>query len=158
MLDNNQKETLIDNIRHGSGIGMSLNIQKKINDTKTGMNDLTVYITAKKIAEQAKTIEDGYRLFIQSKQQEFAPVPSEIKTTFSSRYELNKYLKKYGYKWQKTYADHDEYEEGEPSVWMLGHSKTNRWVTVDQALKEIEDQLKINKNQGAQAPTNKRGF
>lgn len=49
----------------------------------------------------------------------------------------NDYLRKHGYKWSKDYADHDEYEEGEPSVWNL-YSPDGRRVPVSQALEEIK--------------------
>lgn len=46
-------------------------------------------------------------------------------------------LKKSGYQWEKNYADRDEWEEGEPSVWSL-YSPDRRQVTTAQALDEIE--------------------
>lgn len=53
------------------------------------------------------------------------------------RKEQNTFMRQDGYTWSKEYRDHDEYEEGEPSVWVL-HSPDNRAVTVGQALDEIE--------------------
>ena len=49
----------------------------------------------------------------------------------------NEHLRAHGYTWSKDYADFDEYEEGEPSLWTL-RSADNRVVTVAQALDEIE--------------------
>lgn len=49
----------------------------------------------------------------------------------------NAHLRAHGYTWQKEYADFDEYEEGEPSKWVL-FSPDRRAVSVAQALDEIE--------------------
>lgn len=49
----------------------------------------------------------------------------------------NEHLKAHGYRWTKTYADFDEYEEGEPSQWTL-FAPDDVAVSVAQALDEIE--------------------
>lgn len=48
----------------------------------------------------------------------------------------NEILRQHGYNWFKEFADFDEYEEGEPSVWVL-HAPGGRAVTPAQALDEI---------------------
>lgn len=53
------------------------------------------------------------------------------------RRQRNAFLKQHGYTWSKEYADFDEYEEGEPSEWVL-RSPDFRVVTPAQALDEIE--------------------
>lgn len=54
-----------------------------------------------------------------------------------ARQERNAHLRAHGYTWSKEYADFDEYEEGEPSQWVL-FSPDRRPVSVAQALDEIE--------------------
>lgn len=49
----------------------------------------------------------------------------------------NAHLRAHGYSWSKVYADFDEYEEGEPSKWVL-LSPDRRAVSGSQALDEIE--------------------
>lgn len=53
-----------------------------------------------------------------------------------ARQAQNARLKAHGYTWSKVYADFDEYEEGEPSRWVL-FSPDRRAVSVAQALDEI---------------------
>lgn len=48
----------------------------------------------------------------------------------------NEFLHQHGYTWRKEFADFDEYEEGEPSLWVL-RSTDGREVTPAQALDEI---------------------
>lgn len=55
----------------------------------------------------------------------------------NERRQRNEFLKSHGYRWNKEFADFDEYEEGEPSVWVL-RSPDGRQVDVAQALDEIE--------------------
>lgn len=52
------------------------------------------------------------------------------------RRQQNEHLKAHGYRWTKTYADFDEYEEGEPSQWTL-FAPGDVAVSVTQALDEI---------------------
>lgn len=68
---------------------------------------------------------------LQRRQQE-----QEREARRQARKEQNEYLRRHGYTWSKTYADFDEYEEGEPSQWMLS-AADGREVTVAQALDEI---------------------
>lgn len=58
------------------------------------------------------------------------------------RRKRNEFLKQHGYTWSKEFADFDEYEEGEPSEWVL-RSQDGRAVTPAQALDEIERGAKI---------------
>lgn len=53
-----------------------------------------------------------------------------------ARDEQNAFLRSHGYRWQKDYADFDEYEEGEPSAWNL-YSSDGRIVSVAEAYDEI---------------------
>lgn len=53
------------------------------------------------------------------------------------RRQRNEFLKGHGYRWSKEFADFDEYEEGEPSEWVL-RAPDGRQVDVAQALDEIE--------------------
>lgn len=53
------------------------------------------------------------------------------------RRQRNEFLKAHGYRWSKEFADFDEYEEGEPSLWVL-RAPDGRQVDVAQALDEIE--------------------
>lgn len=48
----------------------------------------------------------------------------------------NAFLREHGYQWSKEYADFDEFEEGEPSEWVL-RAPNGRVVDVAQALDEI---------------------
>lgn len=48
----------------------------------------------------------------------------------------NEFMRQHGYTWRKEFADFDEYEEGEPSLWVL-RSQDGRKVTPTQALDEI---------------------
>lgn len=53
------------------------------------------------------------------------------------RRQRNEFLKGHGYRWSKEFADFDEYEEGEPSQWVL-RAPDGRQVDVAQALDEVE--------------------
>lgn len=53
------------------------------------------------------------------------------------RRQRNEFLKAHGYTWGKEYADFDEYEEGEPSEWVL-RAPDGRAVTPAQAMDEID--------------------
>lgn len=81
---------------------------------------------AKAEAEQENSSEQWYQE--QEETQREAKTKREAQTLI---------LKNNGYRWAKDYADFDEYEEGEPSVWNL-YSPDRRVVTVEQALDEIE--------------------
>lgn len=61
----------------------------------------------------------------------------EKKDASRARNEQNAFLRSHGYRWQKDYADFDEYEEGEPSLWNLC-SPDDRIVTVSEAYDEIK--------------------
>lgn len=74
----------------------------------------------------------------QRKQREFERKAEQAHRDAKAKREAtNRHLREHGYKWSKEYADLDEYEEGEPSKWVL-RSLDRREVTVAQALDEIE--------------------
>ena len=74
----------------------------------------------------------------QRKQREFERKAEQARREAKAKREaVNRRLREHGYKWHKEYADFDEYEEGEPSKWVL-RSPDSREVTVAQALDEIE--------------------
>ncbi len=54
----------------------------------------------------------------------------------------NEHLRANGYRWSKEFANSDEYEEGEASLWTLW-SPDQRVVTVAQALDEIERGVEV---------------
>lgn len=58
------------------------------------------------------------------------------------RRQRNEFLKSHGYRWSKEFADFDEYEEGEPSEWVL-RAPDGRQVDVAQALDEIERGVEV---------------
>jgi len=71
---------------------------------------------------------------------EDAPTQAQLKTrkqSFSSRKELNSYLRRHGYTWTKvaTFGEYEESQYGESTRWSL--AKSSREVTVSQALSEI---------------------
>lgn len=49
----------------------------------------------------------------------------------------NARLREHGYLWSREYRDHDEFEEGEPSLWVL-RAPDGRAVSPEQGLDEIE--------------------
>jgi hypothetical protein len=55
---------------------------------------------------------------------------------YNERKERNAFLREHGYQWSKEYASFDEFEEDEPSEWVL-RAPDGRAVGVAQALDEI---------------------
>ena len=86
-------------------------------------------IISGKLAKRAKAEQ-----LAREQEAEIRQRQAEAKTR---RQEQNAFLRQRGYAWSKEYADYDEYEEGEPSRWVL-RSPDDRAVDVAQALDEIE--------------------